>query len=242
MKYLKVFTDFEEAICCLTDEEAGRLFRAMLRYAADGTVPELPGTERVLWVTARQNIDREAAFCGKQAENGRKGGRPPKAKRTAAEPGKKEAAGYDAHESAAPAAACGACPAEADAKTQTTQKDNDKEKDKDSKEALSYESGKKRGFLPPAREEIEAYCKKNGLNVDAAYFHTYYEQSGWRDGNGKRLRSWQQKLTAWDKREREANRQQRVLNGLKKGMGFDAPYKQTKLSEEEFEALFDDLG
>ena len=69
MKYLKVFTDFQEVLEPLTDEEVGRLFLAMLRYAMDGTAPQLSGNERFIWITARQGIDREAAANQAKAAN-----------------------------------------------------------------------------------------------------------------------------------------------------------------------------
>ena len=59
MKYLKVFTDFLEVTEGLGDAGMGRLFRAMLRYAQDGTEPRLRGKEAVAWAVARQSIDRE---------------------------------------------------------------------------------------------------------------------------------------------------------------------------------------
>ena len=45
MKYLKIFTDFIEVVEPLGDGAAGRLFKAMLRYAQGGTVPALKGKE-----------------------------------------------------------------------------------------------------------------------------------------------------------------------------------------------------
>ena len=61
MKYLKVFTDFLEVAEGLSDGALARLFRAMLRYALDGTEPQMKSSERALWTVARQNIDRETA-------------------------------------------------------------------------------------------------------------------------------------------------------------------------------------
>ena len=59
MKYLKIFTDFLEITASLGDGALGRLFRAMLRYALDGTELPLKGKEGVLWTVARHQIDRE---------------------------------------------------------------------------------------------------------------------------------------------------------------------------------------
>ena len=57
MKYLKIFTDYAEDIEELGDAECGRLFRAMLKYAASGAEPEFRGNERFYWNAAKRNID-----------------------------------------------------------------------------------------------------------------------------------------------------------------------------------------
>ncbi|MDO4493349.1 MAG: DUF6291 domain-containing protein [Clostridia bacterium] len=223
MTYLKVFTDFAETIACLTDEEAGRLFRAMLGYAATGAEAELSGNERYLWVASRQAIDREAEFLKKQRENGAKGGRP-KAEKTRTAPAKTAA-------KQAP---------EKPNETQRTQKDKDKEKESNCKEALSKESGKKADFLPPTPEEVAAFVAERGLNVDAAHFHRFYTEGGWRDSRGKPVRNWRQKLLSWQGHEfgKGAARPGAPSAG-RRGMGGSAPYAQTRLSEEEFDDLIE---
>ena len=82
MKYLKVFTDFADAMEELGDAERGRLFMAMLKYAETGAAPDFRGNERFIWPVAKLQIDRMAAECEGKAktsrENGAKGGRPKK--------------------------------------------------------------------------------------------------------------------------------------------------------------------
>ena len=109
MKYLKVFTDFADAMKELGDAERGRLFTAMLKYAETGAAPDFRGNERFIWPVAKLQIDRMAAECEGRAktsrENGSKGGRP---KKTQGNP--KNPAGFS--------------------KTQKSQdKDNDKDKE-----------------------------------------------------------------------------------------------------------------
>lgn len=111
MKYLKVFTDFADAMEELGDAERGRLFTAMLKYAETGAAPDFRGNERFIWPVAKLQIDRMAAECEGRAktsrENGSKGGRP---KKTQCNP--KNPAGFS--------------------KTQKSQdKDNDKDKGKE---------------------------------------------------------------------------------------------------------------
>lgn len=59
MKVLKVFTDFTVDMKELGDAERGRLFTAMLQYAATGIEPKLQGNERFVWGTAKKNIDTQ---------------------------------------------------------------------------------------------------------------------------------------------------------------------------------------
>ena len=59
MKYLKIFTDFVIDMEILTYEERGRLFTAMLEYAANGSASALAGNERYVWGTAKKQIDAQ---------------------------------------------------------------------------------------------------------------------------------------------------------------------------------------
>lgn len=73
MKYLKVWTDFIDVLETLEDAEVGRLFRAMLQYAATGEEPgRFDGNERFIWPVARRDIDITATIAEKNRENGLK--------------------------------------------------------------------------------------------------------------------------------------------------------------------------
>ena len=77
MKYLKVWTDFENILAPLADDEVGRLFLAMLRYAGTGEEPEnFIGNESFLWAVAKRDIDMMAEKSEILRQNGSKGGRP----------------------------------------------------------------------------------------------------------------------------------------------------------------------
>lgn len=78
MKTLQVYTDFVEDLEPLTDEEVGRLFRAMLIYAADDSnVPDLTGNERFTWATAKKTLNRQwkeyREMCERNKDNRSKG-------------------------------------------------------------------------------------------------------------------------------------------------------------------------
>lgn len=75
MKYLKVWTDFADVLETLAEDEVGRLFLAMLRYAATGEEPPgFSGNERFIWPVAKRDIDVMEKKTDILRENGAKGG------------------------------------------------------------------------------------------------------------------------------------------------------------------------
>lgn len=59
---------------------------------------------------------------------------------------------------------------------------------------------KKNIFKKPTVEEIEKYCQERSNNVDAQQFFDYYEANDWKDKDGKKVKSWKQKMIAnWEK-------------------------------------------
>ena len=80
--YFCAYHSYLEALEPLNDAEKGRLFVACLTYSMTGEVPQLSGNERFVFPSLRGQIDRDKARFAeldrKQAENGRKGGRPRK--------------------------------------------------------------------------------------------------------------------------------------------------------------------
>ena len=80
MNYVKLYTDALYAYKRLSDTEFGRALRAVLQYAEDGTEPNLPGKECIMFDVLREQVERDRAAYNTKVENGKKGGRPPKKK------------------------------------------------------------------------------------------------------------------------------------------------------------------
>lgn len=80
--YTPIPFEFLDELDGLTDEEYGRLIRAMQKYSIDGNEPEISGTERLFWKRCKNTVDRYKASYENRyaanAENGSKGGRPRK--------------------------------------------------------------------------------------------------------------------------------------------------------------------
>lgn len=82
MNYVKLHVDALFAYRRLTDTEFGRAIRCVLQYVEDGTDPNLPGKEGIMYDVLREQVDRDREAYNKrvaaQTENGKKGGRPRK--------------------------------------------------------------------------------------------------------------------------------------------------------------------
>lgn len=157
MNYVKVFCDCIETIDLLTDAEAGRLFKAILRYAGgQENQAELPGQEKLVFGMLRAQIDRDrASYAEKSAanrENGKKGGRPRKPSGFLKNPEK--ANGFF----------------ENPEKANKSEKSQDKDKDKDKDHPLCPPSvglgGGGGGFLP--EDEAEALMADHQAVYDLA--------------------------------------------------------------------------
>lgn len=207
MRYLKVFTDFAEAIEPLSEAERGRLFTAMLQYASTGETAELKGAERFVWPTAKQNIDRTRAEAERNAACGSKGGRPKKPTET--DLNRKN-------------------PTETDLNRKKADKDKDKDKDNiippispnGDIVPLEGERPPEKRFVKPAADEVRAYCAERGNHVDAQAFVDFYTAKGWKVGSAP-MKDWKAAVRTWEKRDAERkqaatprpNRQRDLGNG-----------------------------
>lgn len=182
MEYLKIWTSFAEILEPLNDAERGRLFTAMLQYAAKGTVIEFKGNERYVWPIAKQNLDQAAQKVETLRRNGARGGRPSKAEETnenQTEPNESKENQTKANESL---------------NVNVNVKDNDKDKDKDK------ESTKRTRFSPPTVDEVSEYCKERNNKVDPQTFVNFYAASGWMRGKTP-IRDWRACVRTWEQRD-----------------------------------------
>lgn len=57
-------------------------------------------------------------------------------------------------------------------------------------------------FTPPTIEEIESYAKERGYKIDASKIFHYYNEAGWKDSKGSKIKNWKQKINGvWFKDE-----------------------------------------
>jgi len=81
----------------------------------------------------------------------------------------------------------------------------------------------KEKFTPPTKEEADAYCKQENLNVDTFKFIKYYAAADWKIKDGKKMKNWKQALARWHTPTPE---QERRLKARETDADIDRIYKK----------------
>lgn len=87
----------------------------------------------------------------------------------------------------------------------------------------------KEEFVAPTLEEVRAYVREKGYNLDVEKFHRYYTESNWKDARGKQVKNWKLKLMVWD-RPKHSN----FANNGKQP-------KKHEYTKEQMDSLFDNI-
>jgi hypothetical protein len=210
-EYFKCFHSYREKCKKLSDQELGRLFRALMEYSESGTVPELTGRESIAFDFIADEIDRDKSAysetCRKNRENGAKATERHRTPPNATERGPEGPKG--------------------------TQIDK-VEGIRTNKETLPIGSAKKTGgavFSPPTVEMVKAYCLERGNRVDPQRFVDFYASKGWKVGN-QPMKDWKAAVRTWEQREDTPRTRER--NTLKN-------YRETGVSHASLDAIEADL-
>ena len=181
MTYIKLFVDYLDAIEPLGDAERGRLFTSLLEYARTGEAPQLGGNERFLFPMMRAQIDRDNAAMAGLSEARSKAGK------IGAE-AKQANAGFARQNKQMPNL------------PSKSSYDKDKDKDKDKDESIT----RARRFTPPTLDDVLAYVRERGSDVDPQRFLDFYASKGWMVGKNP-MKDWKAAVRTWEKREDTGN-------------------------------------
>lgn len=223
MEYLKVDCGLIVTVTNLSDAECGRLFRSMLRYAATEEAQELRGAEMVLWPGIKKKIDEQIVsyrkICTVNRENALKGSAKKKrtgANRTRTAPnGSESDANRDIYISI---------------KESNSKKESPKGDEKEIPLSVmpmweAFEENRKKMRKPMTERARELLIRDLfRLSKDEGEMTAVLEQSvknGWTG------------LFPLRKEQKTGN--------ARPGMGGSAGYAQTKISDSEFDALFDEV-
>lgn len=69
---------------------------------------------------------------------------------------------------------------------------------------FSKDSKKKR-FVKPSLEEVEAYIREKNYDIDANTFFDYYDSCGWTVGKNKPMKDWKASVRFWNSNRKKNN-------------------------------------
>lgn len=65
---------------------------------------------------------------------------------------------------------------------------------------------KSKSLIPPTLEQIQEYCIQRKNNVDPQKFYDYFNESGWVDSKGNKVKNWKQKIITWEANNNNTNK------------------------------------
>lgn len=215
-----IYRSFAEAIEHLSDEDAGRLYKAITKYAMDGIEPEFSGLLHGYFVLIKPQIDAN----NQRYENGLKGGRPSTKKPLVSDLENQNIT--DGYENGKPN--------HNQTETKPKPKEKEKEKEKVNEKDNDIDKPKRSRFVPPTQTELLDFCIDNNLNIDEEAFIDYYSSKGWKVGS-QPMKDWKAAARNWARREKEYKPKQTV-NKSGNNLGLFGDYKQTS-SDDEWDGL-----
>ena len=178
-----LYKSYFTPISGLTDEQLGRLFRAIFEWQINGKANPGKDIEIPFQFFVNQfNIDNEKyqEICGKNRNNARS---------------RWNATAYDRMRP--------------NAKDNDKDKDKDKDKENDKEndtlfgdaETTPTSKNKSSRFVPPTLEQVRAYFSENTLKGNPDEFFFYYDKVGWKTDKGASIKKWESAAQGWSIRE-----------------------------------------
>lgn len=180
-EYFPCYNSYLTKIAKLSDQEVGRLFRALLTYSASGEAQELTGREAVAFDFIKDDIDRANESYAQKCETNRRN-RTSTTVNDRQRPSTKQ-----------------------DDRPQN--KDEDEDEEKGETEGKGVTGRARARFTPPTPEDVREYCREHEYRVDADRFVALYESNGWKVGRNP-MKDWRAAVRYWAHNDYGGTRQQ----------------------------------
>lgn len=181
MKYIPLFHSDINALSVLSNEQFGKVVRAVADYIDSGIEPQLEPIELIsfnlLKESALRSADKYKERCEKNKENAQK--------RWGTSDDANASDGMPSHTNAS------------DGMRTDANDAKEKEKAKEKPKEKNYSR-----FAPPTPDDVRQYCNEHGYMVDADQFVDFYTQKGWMVGKN-RMKDWQAAVRTWVRRRQE---------------------------------------
>lgn len=201
IEYFCCFHSYRGKLSKLSDEQAGRVFRAALLYSETGALTNLEPLESLAFDFIKYDIDlskqKYAERCAKNRENIR-------------HRYQLDTVEYDY------------------IPTHTTEYDGYQSKSKSESKSKTYKEcdtankPTKARTRIPSLDEIKEYCQERESTVSAEAFFDFYSANGWTQGRGKPIKDWKAALRTWERRDKENGK--RTIPSENKKDGISMPF------------------
>lgn len=170
LAYVCLYNSYLSSLAPYTDAQVGRLVRAMMAYSQTGEIPIFKGTERMIWPTLQNQIDRDReAYDDRRrinSRNGSKGGRPKGEKKTDGLISETEKSEKTDRFFSKPKKA----KEKENKKEKKNEKENENEKDKENEREIisapAQKSSPPLAIKAPTAKEVQLYCLEAALELD----------------------------------------------------------------------------
>ena len=193
LEYIPFYYSYRKKLEKLSDQEVGRLVRSLLEYGETGETEELTGRESIAFDFIADDINRaKAAYderCAKNQQNIEK--RYARQDATTVYDGiRTNTTVYETYQT----------------KDKTKDKTKTKNKTKDNTLPPNGVSDTRaRRFTPPTLDDVSAYVRERGSNVDPQRFLDFYASKGWMVGKNP-MKDWKAAVRTWEKHDCEQNK------------------------------------
>ena len=188
-----LYSDQAELFENLSDEQAGKLIKAIFDYAITGKESELSGVLKIAFIPIKQQLDRNEikwkAVKEKRSEAGKKG-MESRWKKV------KESQSFITNEYQNITKITDNVNVNVNDNVNVIDNNNN---NIDNNNISNNKRNNKRKFVVPKLEQIESYIKEKNLSVNANAFFDYFEEGGWIDSKGNKVKNWKQKLLTWER-------------------------------------------
>lgn len=179
-----LYKDFKSTIDLLTDEQAGKLIKAVFSYVNGRVEPNFnDGVVTIAFSILKTQLERDLVkyktIVERNQTNGKKGGRPKNNPNNNDKP--KKPSGIIGNPN----------------KPKKADSDSVSDSVSVSDNEIIKKSNIKKVFVPPTLDEIKTYCLERKNNVNADKWLSFYESKGWMVGKNK-MKDWKAAIRTWE--------------------------------------------
>jgi hypothetical protein len=190
------YHSWDDAFNGMTDEEAGKMIKAMIFYSKNGVVNKLKNSLKIAFGFIKAQMDLDAQkyekTCENRANSGKKGGRPSVKQKA------KKANGFEEEK-------------EKQKVLKKAKKPDDEDDDEDDDVYNTH-------YVcdishAPTREDVEKFCKENNLRIDVETFYCHYSALGWKTSSGVKIEDWKALAQKWHAEDKTKQKEKRTFVG-----------------------------